>query len=85
MGLGQRLAQGKAGVTADPGDNGLDKVTPRRAFVIGLAQCFSLWPGASRSMSCWQSRESACALMHAHCKKEKDEPQLILLFRSSSR
>lgn len=29
----------------------LEDVTPRRALVIGVAQCFSLWPGASRSMS----------------------------------
>jgi undecaprenyl-diphosphatase len=29
---------------------GLEHVTPGRAFVIGLGQCFSLWPGASRSM-----------------------------------
>ena len=36
---------------ADPGEDGLDKVTPRRALIIGIAQCFSLWPGASRSMS----------------------------------
>ncbi|MDX2051034.1 MAG: undecaprenyl-diphosphate phosphatase [Polyangiaceae bacterium] len=28
----------------------LDAVTPKRAFLIGLGQCFSLWPGASRSM-----------------------------------
>jgi undecaprenyl-diphosphatase len=30
--------------------DGLEHVTPRRAFVIGLGQCFSLWPGSSRSM-----------------------------------
>jgi undecaprenyl-diphosphatase len=36
---------------ADPGEEGLDKVTPRRALLIGVAQCFSLWPGVSRSMS----------------------------------
>jgi undecaprenyl-diphosphatase len=36
---------------ADPGEVGLDKVTPRRALLIGIAQCFSLWPGVSRSMS----------------------------------
>jgi undecaprenyl-diphosphatase len=33
------------------GEEGLDKVTWQRALVIGFAQCFSLWPGASRSMS----------------------------------
>jgi len=32
------------------GADGLENVTPRRAFVIGLAQCLSLWPGTSRSM-----------------------------------
>jgi undecaprenyl-diphosphatase len=35
----------------EPGEEGLDKVTPKRAIVIGFAQCFALWPGASRSMS----------------------------------
>ncbi len=30
---------------------GLEHVTPRRAFAIGAAQCFALWPGMSRSMS----------------------------------
>jgi undecaprenyl-diphosphatase len=50
-GVAHRLAQGKTGVTRDPGEDGLDKVTPRRALIIGFAQCFSLWPGASRSMS----------------------------------
>jgi undecaprenyl-diphosphatase len=30
---------------------GLERVTPFRALVIGLAQCFSLWPGMSRSMT----------------------------------
>ena len=29
---------------------GLEHVTPRRALIIGLGQCFSLWPGSSRSM-----------------------------------
>jgi undecaprenyl-diphosphatase len=32
------------------GESGLENVTPRRAFMIGLGQCFSLWPGTSRSM-----------------------------------
>jgi undecaprenyl-diphosphatase len=32
------------------GKEGLEHVTPGRAFAIGLAQCLSMWPGASRSM-----------------------------------
>jgi undecaprenyl-diphosphatase len=32
------------------GIEGLEAVTPARALAIGLGQCFSLWPGASRSM-----------------------------------
>ncbi|HMI89267.1 MAG TPA: undecaprenyl-diphosphate phosphatase [Polyangiaceae bacterium] len=32
------------------GETGLDHVTPGRALAIGIGQCFSLWPGASRSM-----------------------------------
>lgn len=31
--------------------HGLEHVTPRRAALIGLGQCLSLWPGMSRSMS----------------------------------
>lgn len=30
--------------------DGLEHVTPKRALLIGLGQCFSLWPGTSRSM-----------------------------------
>jgi undecaprenyl-diphosphatase len=33
-----------------PGLDGLEHVTPTRALAIGLGQCLSLWPGASRSM-----------------------------------
>lgn len=33
------------------GLEGLEHVTWQRAFMIGLGQCFSLWPGMSRAMS----------------------------------
>ena len=29
--------------------DGLEHVTPLRAFLIGIGQCFSMWPGSSRS------------------------------------
>jgi undecaprenyl-diphosphatase len=32
------------------GIEGLEHITPVRALAIGIGQCFSLWPGASRSM-----------------------------------
>jgi undecaprenyl-diphosphatase len=32
------------------GLDGLEHVTPKRALLIGLGQCVSLWPGSSRSM-----------------------------------
>jgi undecaprenyl-diphosphatase len=31
--------------------DGLEHVTPKRALIIGLGQCASLWPGTSRSMA----------------------------------
>jgi undecaprenyl-diphosphatase len=34
----------------DQGEEGLEKVDLKRALWIGLGQCLSLWPGASRSM-----------------------------------
>ncbi|MCC8193770.1 MAG: undecaprenyl-diphosphate phosphatase [Deltaproteobacteria bacterium] len=34
-----------------PSVTGLDAITPRMALGIGLCQCFSLWPGFSRSAS----------------------------------
>jgi undecaprenyl-diphosphatase len=33
------------------GLDGLEHVSPGRALVIGLCQCLSLWPGASRAMT----------------------------------
>ena len=38
---GQRLSRGLVG---------LEHVTPWRAILIGVGQCFSMWPGSSRSM-----------------------------------
>jgi undecaprenyl-diphosphatase len=35
---------------AEIGVSGIEHVTPGRALAIGLGQCFSLWPGSSRSM-----------------------------------
>jgi undecaprenyl-diphosphatase len=32
------------------GLQGLEHVTPKRALLIGLGQCVSMWPGSSRSM-----------------------------------
>jgi undecaprenyl-diphosphatase len=32
------------------GLDGLEHVTPKRALLIGLGQCISMWPGSSRSM-----------------------------------
>lgn len=40
----------RRGKDQDPGLSGLSHVTPKRALMIGVAQCFSLWPGSSRSM-----------------------------------
>jgi undecaprenyl-diphosphatase len=45
-----RAAKRKGKSIATLGASGIEHVTPRRALVIGLGQCFSLWPGASRSM-----------------------------------
>ncbi len=39
-----------AEAVAQDGLVGLEHVTPWRAFVIGLGQCISMWPGSSRSM-----------------------------------
>jgi undecaprenyl-diphosphatase len=42
----ERLRAGRPAPTL----NRLEDVTPRRAFLVGLGQCVSLWPGSSRSM-----------------------------------
>jgi undecaprenyl-diphosphatase len=41
----------KLALATSSADAGLADVTPKRALVIGLAQCLSLWPGTSRSMT----------------------------------
>jgi undecaprenyl-diphosphatase len=51
----RRAASGAADAQADqlapgPGLVGLEHVTPARAFLIGIGQCVSMWPGSSRSM-----------------------------------
>jgi undecaprenyl-diphosphatase len=46
--IGIELWRGKK---RDAGADGLDKLTTRRALAVGFAQCFSLWPGTSRSMT----------------------------------
>jgi undecaprenyl-diphosphatase len=33
------------------GEHGIDRITIKRALLIGIGQCFALWPGMSRSMS----------------------------------
>jgi undecaprenyl-diphosphatase len=45
-----RARRPSASGAAPGGDEGLESVTAPRALVIGLGQCVSLWPGASRAM-----------------------------------
>jgi undecaprenyl-diphosphatase len=47
-----RVPGGEAASASDTrgGLVGLEHVTPVRAFLIGLGQCVSMWPGSSRSM-----------------------------------
>lgn len=45
-----RARRRSGGGKAVGGDSGLENVTPARALAIGMGQCVSLWPGASRAM-----------------------------------
>ena len=42
--------RGRRSAGGSPGLTGLEHVTPKRALIVGIGQCFSLWPGTSRSM-----------------------------------
>ena len=45
------VVEGMRRLKKEEGLEGLEHVTPKRALLIGLGQCFALWPGMSRSMS----------------------------------
>lgn len=45
-----RAAKARGKTNEQIGLVGLEHVTPLRAFLIGLGQCVSMWPGSSRSM-----------------------------------
>lgn len=49
-GIGMILVERHRAKNEVKGLVGLEHVTPRRAFLIGLGQCVSMWPGSSRSM-----------------------------------
>ena len=34
-----------------PKANNIDDITPKESLVVGVAQCFAMWPGMSRSAS----------------------------------
>ena len=34
-----------------PKANDIDSITPKEALIVGVAQCFAMWPGMSRSAS----------------------------------
>lgn len=34
-----------------PKANDIDSITPKEALIVGIAQCFAMWPGMSRSAS----------------------------------
>jgi undecaprenyl-diphosphatase len=48
---GGLLLLGVAPRVTSEGGEPLEQITPRQAFLIGVAQCAALWPGVSRSLA----------------------------------
>jgi undecaprenyl-diphosphatase len=48
--IGVEWWQRRLPASAPPAARSLEDITPRQAVLIGVGQCFALWPGMSRSM-----------------------------------